>query len=135
MSAENVIRTESDGSLSFGDHTLKEKTKVENFQHNGDSYKVKTYATMTKLEKNDMFVYESVPGTTVTNFTESESGMDFTVSGSGDAQIILGLSDDTTYHVYVAGEDRGELKTNLGGKLDISAMLGESDKVEIKITK
>lgn len=26
-------------------------------------YKVKTYNEITKLERNDMFVYESVPGT------------------------------------------------------------------------
>lgn len=135
MAADNVIRVEADGTLSFGNHTLKEKTKVENFPHKGDSYKVKTFQTMTKLEKNDMFVYESVPGTSVTHFAEEGEGMSFMVSGAGDAQIILGLSDETTYHVWVGGEDMGELKTNLGGKLDISAQLSDDKEVEIKVSK
>ena len=29
----------------------------------GDLYKVKTFKEITKLERNGMFVYESVPGT------------------------------------------------------------------------
>ena len=62
---EGLIQSEANGSLSFGNHTLAEKAKKEDFEHGGDLYKVKTYATMTKLEKNGMFVYESVPGTSV----------------------------------------------------------------------
>ena len=48
---EELIRREADGSISFGNHTLSEKAKVEDFSHEGDLYKVKTYRTMTKLEK------------------------------------------------------------------------------------
>ena len=76
---EELIRAEADGSISFGNHTLAEKAKLEDFSHEGDLYKVKTYQTMTKLEKNGMFVYESVPGTSVLNFLESEDGVSFVV--------------------------------------------------------
>ena len=69
---EELIRREADGSISFGNHTLSEKAKVEDFSHEGDLYKVKTYRTMTKLEKNGMFAYESVPGTSVLFFNERE---------------------------------------------------------------
>ena len=69
-SADNLLFTEADGSLGFGDHTLAQKAKVEDYPYQGDLLKVKTYQTMTKLEKNGMFVYESVPGTTVSNFVE-----------------------------------------------------------------
>ena len=58
MSAvKELLRIEEDGTLSFGDYTLTSKTKLENFEYEGDIYKVKTYNEITKLEKNGMFVY------------------------------------------------------------------------------
>ena len=38
-----LIRSESDGTISFGDYTLSAKAKLDNFEHSGDLYKVKTY--------------------------------------------------------------------------------------------
>ena len=58
-----LIRTEANGTLSFGNYSLAAKSKVEDFEHEGDLYKVKTFKEITKLERNGMFVYESVPGT------------------------------------------------------------------------
>ena len=58
---KELLRAENDGTLSFGDYTLPTKTKKDNFEFEGDIYKVKTFAEITKLEKNGMFVYESVP--------------------------------------------------------------------------
>ena len=64
MSAiSELIRSEADGTISLGDYTLDAKAKLDNFGHQGDLYKVKTYKDITKLERNGMFVYESVPGT------------------------------------------------------------------------
>ena len=40
---EELIRTEKDGSISFGNYKLDKKAKLENFEHKGDLYKVKTY--------------------------------------------------------------------------------------------
>ena len=74
---EQLLRSESDGTISFGNHKLAEKAKLEDFEHAGDLYKVKTYKTMTKLEKNGLFVYESVPGTSVTHFRETVEGVSF----------------------------------------------------------
>lgn len=48
---EQLLRPEADGTISFGNHTLSAKAKLEDFPHGGDLYKVKTYQTMTKLEK------------------------------------------------------------------------------------
>ena len=59
--------------LSFGDYTLSSKTKLDGFEFQGDVYKVKTFSEITKLEKNGMFVYESVPGTAVEDFKASET--------------------------------------------------------------
>ena len=84
-----LIRTEADGKISFGNHLLQEKSKKEGFEAGGDEYKVKTFKEITKLERNGMFVYESVPGTSVEHFAESENGVSFTVEGTEDAQITL----------------------------------------------
>lgn len=130
-----LIQTEADGSLSFGNHILKEKAKKEDFEHDGDLYKVKTYATMTKLEKNGMFVYESVPGTSVTHFTEDVAGVAFLVEGGEDAQLTIGLEDDTEYEVTVNDESIGKMKTNLGGKLNISVELADAGEVAVKVRK
>ena len=65
---KELLRAETDGTLSFGDYTLDSKTKLDGFEFQGDIYKVKTFKEITKLEKNGMFVYESVPGTAVVEF-------------------------------------------------------------------
>ena len=76
---KELIRVESDGTLNFGDYTLEAKEKVNNFDVNGDIFKVKTYKDITKLECNEMFVYESVPGTTVNHFVRTENEVSFVV--------------------------------------------------------
>lgn len=129
-----LIRTEANGTLSFGNYELGEKSKLDNFNHEGDLYKVKTFKEITKLEKNGSFVYESVPGTTVTDLAMTEDGMTFTVEGAEDAQITVELADETDYDVIINGEDTGSIKTNLGGKLSLSVEFinGAAVKVEIK---
>ena len=70
---KELIRTEENGAISFGDYELAQKSKLSDYQHQGDMYKVKTFKEITKLERNGMFVYESVPGTAVFNLTQSEA--------------------------------------------------------------
>lgn len=130
-----LICTQADGSISFGNYQLPTKSKLDNFEHNGDLYKVKTFKEITKLEKNGMFVYESVPGTTVLNLQISEDVTSFQVDGPEDAQITLELEDDTEYKVYVDAVDVGHMKTNLGGKLSLSVELNEDTPVSVKIEK
>ena len=126
MSAiSELIRSEADGTISFGDYTLDAKAKLDNFGHQGDLYKVKTYKDITKLERNGMFVYESVPGTTVMNLNATDTGIAFQVEGSEDAQLTVELEDETEYDIAIDGADAGKMKTNLGGKLSLSVELGE----------
>lgn len=129
-----LIRSEADGTISFGDYSLATKAKLDNFEHQGDIYKVKTYKEITKLERNGMFVYESVPGTAVTNLKASDTGISLSVEGPEDAQFTVELSDEAEYEISINGENAGKMKTNLGGKLSISVELGEKP-VEIKIQK
>ena len=130
-----LIQAESDGTLSFGDYTLEQKSKVSGFEFQGDSYKVKTFKEITKLERNGMFVYESVPGTAVFNLTQSEAQMDFHVEGPEDAQITVEMEPDTEYEVFIEQASTGKMKTNLGGKLSFSVELGNAARVEVKIVK
>lgn len=132
---DELLRREDDGSISFGNHKLCVKAKLEDFEHNGDLYKVKTYQTMTKLEKNGMFVYESVPGTSVLHFEETQAGIDFVVEGDEDAQITVGLAEDMEYEVVINGESIGKMKTNLGGKLNISVELAGAGEIKVSIVK
>ena len=132
-----LIRTEANGTLSFGDYTLGAKAKLDNYDFNGDKYKVKTFKEITKLERNGLFVYESVPGTAVTDFdqTEDENTVSFTVEGPEDAQITLELEEETEYEISIDGKSAGTMKTNLGGKLSMSVELEGVDKVAIKVEK
>ena len=132
---KELLRSESDGSISFGDYTLNQKSKVEDYEHEGDLLKVKTFHEITRLEKNGMFLYESVPGTAVLNFRETAEGISFIVEGNEDAQITVGLAEDTAYKVSVNGEDTGMIKTNLGGKLVFSVELSGAGEVKVDITK
>ena len=96
---KELIRTEDNGTISFGDYTLASKTKKDDFEFEGDIYKVKTFSGITKLEKNGMFVYESVPGSTVENFRETEDEVAFTVSAPGDVQFTLELEPESEYEL------------------------------------
>ena len=132
---KELIRTEENGAISFGDYELAQKSKLSDYQHQGDMYKVKTFKEITKLERNGMFVYESVPGTAVFNLTQSEAQMDFHVEGPEDAQFTVELAEETEYEIDIDGKSAGTMKTNLGGKLSLSVELEGADAVAIRVEK
>ncbi len=136
MSAiKELLRTEADGTISFGDYELDQKAKLSDYEYNGDLYKVKTFKEITKLERNGMLVYESVPGTSVSNFAAVGTGVSFVVEGPEDAQVTLGLEEDTEYQVTVDGEYSGVVKTNMGGKLMLSVEMGSADQIRVKVER
>ena len=128
-----ILRTEEDGSLSFGNYLLDSKTKVEGFEHQGDIYKVKTFKEITRLEKNDAFVFESVPGAAVSNLKYSLDGVCFTIESPEDVQITLELYEDTEYSLIINGEEIDEMTTNMSGKLSFSVGLEELGKADVEI--
>lgn len=132
---EELIRTENNETLSFGNYKLATKSKVDNFEFGGDLYKVKTFKEITKLERNGMFVYESVPGTAVSRLRVTDSGIEFQVEGPEDAQITLELEEQAEYQVFVGGVSAGNMKTNLGGKLSLSVELTEDTQATVQIEK
>ena len=132
---KELLRAENDGTLSFGDYTLASKTKKDNYEFAGDLYKVKTFSEITKLERNGMFVYESVPGSAVENFRETDAEVAFTVSAPGDVQFTLELEPESEYEVLIDGVSAGRMATNLSGKLSVSVELSEGQSAQIKVVK
>lgn len=132
---DELIRSEADGTISFGNYKLEKKAKLDNFGHNGDLYKVKTFYEITKLERNGMFVYESVPGTAVENFRAADWGVEFLVECDKDAQITVQLEDDTEYVVSVDDVEVGGMKTNMSGKLNVSVELNEGITANVRIVR
>lgn len=132
---DELIRTEQDGTISFGNYKLEQKSKRQDFEHDGDLYKVKTFFEMTKLERNGMFVYESVPGTAVEHFSVTDRGVEFTLEGEKDAQITLQLEESAEYEVIVDGVVAGGMVTNLSGKLSVSVELSEGMAAQVKVVR
>ena len=132
---KELIRTEENGAISFGDYELAQKSKLSDYQHQGDMYKVKTFKEITKLERNGMFVYESVPGTAVHGFKADENDVTFVVEGPENASITLELEPETEYKVHVDDVYVGKNKTNLGGKMSISVDLEEGRPVKVDVKR
>lgn len=131
---KELLRSEENNTISFGNYELRDKKKVEDFSHMGDIYKVKTFEEITKLEKNGMFLYESVPGTTVHEFSETAEGVSFLAEGAHSTQVTVGLKEDTEYEVFLNDASIGRVKTNLSGKLNLSIDLKTED-VAVKIVE
>lgn len=131
---EELIRIEDNGTISFGNYELEEKAKKSDFEYKGDLYKVKTCKDITKLERNGMFVYESVPGTAVTNFKVENGGVSFDVESEQNAQITVELEASTSYVMYLDSVNAGRMTTNLSGKLSLSVSASNKN-TEVKIVK
>ncbi len=132
---EELLRTEKDGTISFGDYTLASKTKLDNFEFEGDLYKVKTFSEITKLERNGMFVYESVPGSAVENFKATDTEVNFQISAPEDVNFTLELQPESEYEVLIGGASAGKMNTILSGKLSVSVELGGDESTEVRIVK
>ena len=132
---KELIRTEAAGGLSFGNYELDTKSKLSDFEYNGDLYKVKTFRELTRMERKEMFVYESVPGTTVLDMKLGGNGMVFFVEGTENTQVTVELEPDTEYKVIVDDVNLGNMKTNLGGKLSFSVDLNPGTAVKAEIEK
>ncbi len=130
----DLINVNSD-ALEFGNYELTSKTKKDGFEFKGDIYKIKTFNEITKLEKNGMFVYESVPGTAVHEFLSTENGVLFNVEGTETSSITLELEPETDYKVHIDDIYVGKNRTNLGGKINISVDLEPEKSVKVEVIK
>ena len=132
---EELILIEDIGTLSFGNYLLVTKSKKSDFPFEGASYKIKTFYEITRLEKNGTMVYESVPGSAVTNFRGNKEVAEFEVEAAGDISFTLEMEPSTEYKLVVNGVSAGRIPTNLGGKLNASLELDEGSKASVKVIK
>lgn len=131
---EELIRLEGNNTLSFGNHLMDTKKKVIDFEVEGDLYKVKTYNKITKLEKNGILLYESVPGTTVHNFIMNEKYTTFSVEGVHPSQVTMELEPEKEYKVFIDSVQVGKVKASLAGKVTFSIDFSSGEQ-NVKIEK
>lgn len=119
-----IIRVNSDGTLSFGNYELSEKTKVLDFEVAGRLYKAKSFNEVTKLKRDGALVYESLPGTAVHDFKITDKEVSFKIEGNGTAQITLEVQPNVEYKLIVDDIIVGNVTTTLAGKLNFSVETG-----------
>lgn len=117
---EELIRRENDGSLSFGNYEADTKQKLKDVEIAGNLYNVKTFKEITRLEKNSKLVFESVPGSLVSNFIINNKVVDFYIEALEDLQITLELEPEGEYKIFIDDVQVGRAKANLSGKISIS---------------
>ena len=130
-----LFRSEENGTLSFGDYTLDTKAKKDKIEFEGDMYKVKTFKTMTKLDKNGQLIFESVPGSAVHNFAATTDGVALEIEASEDVQVTLEVEPEQEYRVYIDNTNVGNMKANLGGKLILSVELNPGMTAMVRVKK
>lgn len=132
---KELLRTEENGTISFGDYSLDTKTKLSDFKFEDNTYKVKTFKEITRLEKNGGVVYESVPGSAVYDYKETERQIAFVVEAVDDIHITLEVEPEKEYKVFVDDTNIGKMKSTLGGKIDFSIELNEGETAKVQVVK
>ena len=110
-----LIRIEDDGTISFGNYMLAAKSKLQDFEFQGDLYKVKTFGEITSWSATECS-YMSGTGHGSQSFPGGRYFRTVLVEGEKDAQITIQLEDEREYEVYVDGVSVGGMKTNVSGK-------------------
>ena len=132
---KELLRTEENGTISFGYYSLDTKTKLSDFKFEDNTYKVKTFKEITRLEKNGGVVYESVPGSAVHDYKETERQIAFVVEAVDDIHITLEVEPEKEYKVFVDDTNIGKMKSTLGGKIDFSIELNEGETAKVQVVK
>ena len=134
MSVVKEIIKLANNNLCFGNYLLEEKNKVDNFVFGGDKYKVKTYNKITRLEKNDKLIMETIPGSAINNFSMNEKNIFFSAEGLDETQITFDLQANKNYEIEIDNVLIGTEKSNAFGKLSFSVSLTDTPKnIKIKL--
>ena len=130
---DQLIKVGENGDISFGNYELPKKTKLMGFDVGGNLYDIRTFKEITKLNKDEALVYESIPGTAVHNFLVKDKVISFKVAGMAESQITMELSPDTDYNLFIDELKVGKIKSNLAGKITFSVDCRNTPKkVEIR---
>ena len=134
-SIKEHLRTEEGGSLSFGNYELESKTKLSDVQFEGDTYKVKTFKEITRLEKNGGVAYESVPGSAVHDYRAADTVITFKVEAPDDVQITLEVEPEKEYKVLIDDTNIGKIKSSISGKISFGVELNPGEVAAVKVKK
>jgi len=134
-SIKELLRAEENDTLSFGDYDLETKTKLSDFQFQGNTYKVKTFKEITRLEKNGGVAYESVPGSAVHGYRETDRVIAFEVEAPDDVQITIEVEPEKDYKVLVDDTNIGKIRSSLSGKISFSVELNPGEIAKVQINK
>ncbi len=134
-SIKELLRAEENDTLSFGDYDLETKTKLSDFQFQGNTYKVKTFKEITRLEKNGGVAYESVPGSAVHGYRETDRVITFEVEAPDDVQITIEVEPEKDYKVLVDDTNIGKIHSSLSGKISFSVELNPGEIAKVQINK
>ncbi|MGL6173420.1 MAG: endosialidase [Cellulosilyticaceae bacterium] len=126
-----IIRVNSDGTLSFGNYELAEKTKVLDFEVGGRLYKAKSFKEVTKLKRDGALVFESLPGTAVHAFKITDKEVSFRIEGYTTTQITLELQPQVEYKLIVDDMIVDNVKTTLSGKISFSVEANREPKAVV----
>lgn len=130
-----LLRAEENGALSFGNFDLESKTKLSDFQFQGNTYKVKTFKEITRLEKNGGVAYESVPGSAVHGYKETDRIITFKVEAPDDVQITVEVEPEKDYKVLIDDTNIGKIHSSISGKISFSIELNPGEVAEVQINK
>ncbi|MBQ9156781.1 MAG: endosialidase [Eubacterium sp.] len=130
-----LLRAEENGSISFGNYDLDTKTKLADFQFEGDTYKVKTFREITRLEKNGGVAYESVPGSAVHEYKETDRLITFSVEAPDDVQITVEVEPEKDYKVLIDDTNIGRIHSSISGKISFSIELNPGETARVQIVK
>jgi len=130
-----IIRVEADGTLSFGNYLATDKQKLGDFKSGADTYKVKTHNELTRFERNDVMLLETVPGAAVHNFNLSEVRLEFNAEGTGNTRFTIGLAPDSEYNVFADGNLVDTTRSGISGKINFSKELSKDSLRHIVIEK
>ena len=95
-----------------------ESEERRDIQFEGDIYKIGTFKTMTKLDKNGQLIFESVPGSAVHNLLQQQWSA-FEIESSSDVQVTLEVEAGQEYKVFIDNTNVGMMKANLEEKLTL----------------
>ena len=130
-----IIRAEADNTLSFGNYLATDKQKLSGFKLGTDTYKVKTHNELTRFERNDIMILETVPGSTIHSLSQSDDGLEFSAEGVGNTQFTVGLEPNSEYNVFAEDNLVDTAKSGISGKINFSKELSKDSLRHIKIKK
>lgn len=131
---QDIISININENLDFGCHELDHKSK-EIIEYRGLNVKVKTHSEITRLERDELMIYESVPGTTVTDFSYRPEKISFNVTGMGNTSIIIAVNQNNKYRLMIDDEQYFATNVLSGGKIQFIIDFNLKDWIKVDLIK